>query len=138
MRRDGTPVPLQAIPGYAARHRVTPGLTGIAQIYAPRDIPRRQKFKLDQLYVGKQSFWLDLRLIVLSLMISLDSALRFTEEASWCTRVAGRTCLFDLQQQRVAVAIDERFDQPLRVSRGLAFAPQFLSRARPIGHLTRR
>ncbi len=69
---DGTPVPLQAIPGYEARHRVTPGLTGIAQIYAPRDIPRRQKFKLDQLYVGKQSFWLDLRLIALSFWITVD------------------------------------------------------------------
>ena len=68
---DGTPVPLQAIPGYEARHRVTPGLTGIAQIYAPRDIPRRQKFKLDQLYVGKQSFWLDLRLIALSFWITV-------------------------------------------------------------------
>jgi len=44
---------------------------GIAQIYAPRDIPRRQKFKLDQLYVGKQSFWLDLRLIALSFWITV-------------------------------------------------------------------
>ena len=68
---DGAPVPLRAIPGYEARHRVTPGLTGIAQIYAPRDIPRRQKFKLDQLYVGKQSFWLDLRLIALSFWITV-------------------------------------------------------------------
>ena len=68
---DGTPVPLEAIPGYEARHRVTPGLTGIAQIYAPRDISRRQKFKLDQLYVGKQSFWLDLRLIALSFWITV-------------------------------------------------------------------
>jgi lipopolysaccharide/colanic/teichoic acid biosynthesis glycosyltransferase len=68
---DGTPVPLQAIPGYEARHRVTPGLTGIAQIYAPRDITRRQKFKLDQLYVGKQSFGLDLRLIALSFWITV-------------------------------------------------------------------
>ena len=68
---DGTSVPLQAIPGSEARHRVTPGLTGIAQIYAPRDIPRRQKFKLDQLYVGKQSFWLDLRLIALSFWITV-------------------------------------------------------------------
>jgi lipopolysaccharide/colanic/teichoic acid biosynthesis glycosyltransferase len=67
---DGPPVPIQAIPGYEARHRVTPGLTGIAQIYAPRDITRRQKFKLDRLYVGRQSFWLDLRLIALSFWIT--------------------------------------------------------------------
>jgi lipopolysaccharide/colanic/teichoic acid biosynthesis glycosyltransferase len=68
---DGTLVPLDRIPGYEARHRVTPGLTGIAQIYAPRDIPRRQKFKLDRLYIRKQSFRLDLRLIALSFWITL-------------------------------------------------------------------
>jgi lipopolysaccharide/colanic/teichoic acid biosynthesis glycosyltransferase len=67
---DGAPVPLRAIPGYEARHRVAPGLTGIAQIYAPRDIPRRQKFRLDRLYVGRQSFCLDLRLIALSFWIT--------------------------------------------------------------------
>src|SRR5215475_9963186 len=58
----GAPVPMDRIPGYEARHRVTPGLTGIAQIYAPRDIPRRQKFRLDLLYVKKQSMRLDLGL----------------------------------------------------------------------------
>ncbi len=30
-----------------------PGLTGIAQIYAPRDITRRQKFRYDLLYVRR-------------------------------------------------------------------------------------
>lgn len=62
--------PLEKIPGYEARQRVRPGLTGIAQVYAPRDIPRRQKFKLDLLYVKKQSFWLDLKLIALSFWIT--------------------------------------------------------------------
>src|SRR6185503_1828330 len=43
---DGARVPIEAIPGYEARHRVRPGLTGLAQVFAPRDIPRRHKFKL--------------------------------------------------------------------------------------------
>ena len=47
-----------------------PGLTGIAQIYAPRDVPRRQKFRYDRIYVRRQSMWLDLRLILLSFWIS--------------------------------------------------------------------
>ena len=36
-----------------SQHRITvrPGLTGVAQIYAPRDIPRRQKFRYDRVYV---------------------------------------------------------------------------------------
>ncbi len=68
---DGTAVPLAAIPGYEARHRVTPGLTGLAQVYAARDISRRQKFRLDRLYVSRQSFGLDLRLIALSFWITV-------------------------------------------------------------------
>jgi colanic acid biosynthesis glycosyl transferase WcaI len=68
---SGDCVALEAIPGYRRRHDVRPGLTGIAQIYAPRDIPRRQKFRYDLLYVQKQSFCLDLRLIALSFWITL-------------------------------------------------------------------
>lgn len=63
-------VQIDQIPGYAARTAVRPGLTGIAQIYAARDIPRRQKFRYDRLYVRRQSMWLDLRLILLSFWIS--------------------------------------------------------------------
>ena len=66
----GVPVPIEQIPGYEARHRVRPGLTGLTQVYAPRDIPRRHKFKLDLLYIRRQSFWLDLRLIAVSFWIS--------------------------------------------------------------------
>jgi lipopolysaccharide/colanic/teichoic acid biosynthesis glycosyltransferase len=67
---SGTRVPIEAIPGYEARHRVRPGLTGLAQVFAPRDIPRRHKFKLDLLYVRRQSFWLDLKLVAVSFWIS--------------------------------------------------------------------
>ena len=63
-------VQIDQIPGYAARTAVRPGLTGVAQIYAPRDVPRRQKFRYDRIYVRRQSMWLDLRLILLSFWIS--------------------------------------------------------------------
>jgi lipopolysaccharide/colanic/teichoic acid biosynthesis glycosyltransferase len=63
-------IQIDQIPGYAARTAVRPGLTGIAQIYAPRDVPRRQKFRYDRIYVRRQSIWLDLRLILLSFWIS--------------------------------------------------------------------
>jgi lipopolysaccharide/colanic/teichoic acid biosynthesis glycosyltransferase len=66
----GAIVSMENIPGYAARIAVRPGLTGIAQIYAPRDVPRRQKFRYDRLYVTRQSMHLDLRLILLSFWIS--------------------------------------------------------------------
>ena len=61
---------LEDVPGYAHRARVRPGLTGVAQIYAPRDIPRRNKFRYDRLYVARQSFWLDVKLIATSFWIT--------------------------------------------------------------------
>jgi lipopolysaccharide/colanic/teichoic acid biosynthesis glycosyltransferase len=67
---DGTLVPLDEIPGYPLRHSVRPGLTGLAQVYAPRDLPRAGKFRFDLLYVKRASLWLDFRLLLLSFWIS--------------------------------------------------------------------
>jgi lipopolysaccharide/colanic/teichoic acid biosynthesis glycosyltransferase len=71
---SGESVPLEAIPGYEIRHRVRPGLTGVAQVFAPRDLPRRHKFRYDLLYIRRQSFLLDLRLILLSFWITFRGA----------------------------------------------------------------
>jgi lipopolysaccharide/colanic/teichoic acid biosynthesis glycosyltransferase len=70
LRGDGRTVPLDAIEGYQARHAVMPGLTGLAQIYAPRDVRRAAKFRLDRLYAQRATFWLDLKLIAISFWIS--------------------------------------------------------------------
>jgi lipopolysaccharide/colanic/teichoic acid biosynthesis glycosyltransferase len=67
---DGVLLPLSAIPGYELRHRVRPGLTGIAQVYAPRDLPRTGKFRYDLLYQRKAGFCLDVRLILQSFWIT--------------------------------------------------------------------
>lgn len=61
---------LEDVPGFDRRCAVTPGLTGVAQVYAPRDIPRRHKFKYDLLYIRKQSVALDIRLIIVSFWIT--------------------------------------------------------------------
>jgi lipopolysaccharide/colanic/teichoic acid biosynthesis glycosyltransferase len=66
----GVPVALEAVPGYLNRIVVRPGLTGIAQVYAPRDISRRSKFRYDRLYIRRRTFGLDMRLILLSFWIS--------------------------------------------------------------------
>jgi lipopolysaccharide/colanic/teichoic acid biosynthesis glycosyltransferase len=68
---DGRLVALEDVPGFAYRIRVRPGLTGLAQVYARRDLPRRQKFRYDRLYVETQSWVGDLRLILLSFWISV-------------------------------------------------------------------
>lgn len=62
------------IPGYEKRIKVRPGLTGIAQIFAPRDLPRRHKFKYDLLYVRKMNFFLDLKLILISFLITFKGS----------------------------------------------------------------
>lgn len=65
------PVALERIPGYEERRLVRPGLTGLAQVLAPRDVPRRSKFRYDALYVRRRSFWMDLWLIGASFWITL-------------------------------------------------------------------
>lgn len=63
-------VALEDVPGFADRCRIRPGLTGIAQIFAPRDISRRNKFRYDRIYSRRAGFWLDVRLILLSFWIT--------------------------------------------------------------------
>lgn len=70
VRGDGQVQRLDEIPGYQERHGVRPGLTGLTQVFAPRDISRASKFRLDRLYIRRAGFWLDLRLILLSFWIT--------------------------------------------------------------------
>jgi lipopolysaccharide/colanic/teichoic acid biosynthesis glycosyltransferase len=70
-QRESDELPDEAIRGFAERCRVRPGLTGIAQVYAPRDVPRRQKFRYDALYLDLMSLSLDLRLICLSVLVTM-------------------------------------------------------------------
>jgi lipopolysaccharide/colanic/teichoic acid biosynthesis glycosyltransferase len=63
---------LEDVPGFTVRSAVRPGLTGVAQIYAPRDLPRRAKFRYDRRYILRQSLSLDVRLILLSFWISVS------------------------------------------------------------------
>jgi len=58
------------IPGFRERSRVSPGLTGVAQVFAPRDIERELKFKYDIWYIRNRGFSLDLYLIMLSFLIT--------------------------------------------------------------------
>jgi len=50
----------------ARRHEVRPGITGWAQVNGRNAISWEDKFKLDVWYVDNQSFWLDLKILVLT------------------------------------------------------------------------
>lgn len=67
---NGGCLDIREIPGYEKRIVVLPGLTGIAQVYADRNLPRHHKFKYDLLYIKKQCFWLDIRLIIVSFLVT--------------------------------------------------------------------
>ena len=70
VQEEAGDLPDEAILGFEARSKLRPGLTGIAQIFAPRDVPREQKYQCDALYTDSQSLLLDIRLIMPSLWIT--------------------------------------------------------------------
>ena len=53
-------------PEQARRHAVKPGITGWAQVNGRNAIGWEDKFKLDVWYVEHQSFWLDIKIIFLT------------------------------------------------------------------------
>lgn len=47
-------------------HTLKPGITGWAQINGRDDIPIPQKVELDEYYLNHQSFWFDIKIIILT------------------------------------------------------------------------
>ncbi len=65
------PLLMEYLPLYnvrqAKRHDVRPGLTGWAQINGRNALSWEEKFELDAWYVENRSFWLDLKIIFLTI-----------------------------------------------------------------------
>jgi len=59
-------------PQQARRHSVLPGITGWAQIHGRNALTWEEKFTLDVWYVDHWSFWLDLRIIFLSIIKTIQ------------------------------------------------------------------
>lgn len=55
-------------PEQARRHDVLPGITGWAQVNGRNALSWEEKFKLDVWYVDHQSFWLDVKILVMTLV----------------------------------------------------------------------
>ncbi|WP_454254984.1 sugar transferase [Pseudomonas sp. Marseille-Q8238] len=64
------PLLMEYLPLYSAeqarRHEVRPGITGWAQINGRNALSWKQKFDLDIWYVDSQTFWLDIRILLLT------------------------------------------------------------------------
>ena len=65
------PLLMQYLPLYSPeqtrRHNVKPGFSGWAQINGRNALSWEEKFRLDVWYVDHQSFWLDLRIFVITI-----------------------------------------------------------------------
>ncbi|AHB47199.1 sugar transferase [Hyphomicrobium nitrativorans NL23] len=65
------PLLMEYVPLYsseqARRHEVRPGVTGWAQVNGRNAISWQEKFALDVWYVDNRSFWLDLKIIAMTL-----------------------------------------------------------------------
>lgn len=65
------PLLMEYLPLYSAqqyrRHHVRPGVTGWAQINGRNSVSWEEKFKLDIWYVDNRTFWLDAKIILLTL-----------------------------------------------------------------------
>lgn len=55
------------------RHEVKPGITGWAQVNGRNAISWEEKFELDVWYVENQSFWLDMKILYLTLLKVIKS-----------------------------------------------------------------
>ena len=55
------------------RHEVKPGITGWAQINGRNAVSWEEKFKLDVWYVDNQNFWLDMKILGMTLIKVLKS-----------------------------------------------------------------
>lgn len=65
------PLLMEYLPLYSAeqarRHEVRPGITGWAQVNGRNAISWQEKFRLDVWYVDHRSFWLDCRILAMTL-----------------------------------------------------------------------
>jgi len=67
---DGKRAEYEDLPGFEERLLARPGLTGPATVYIPKDSSPVLKFEHDLAYVRDWSLWTDIKLIVLSFIIS--------------------------------------------------------------------
>lgn len=59
-------------PQQARRHDVRPGLTGWAQVNGRNSLSWDEKFQLDVWYVDNRSFWLDLKILVMTVAVMFN------------------------------------------------------------------
>jgi exopolysaccharide biosynthesis polyprenyl glycosylphosphotransferase len=62
------------IPGYAERHKIRPGITGLAQVYGDYLTSVYHKLRYDWIYLHRMSAWQDLRILAMTVVTVLTRA----------------------------------------------------------------
>ncbi len=88
----------QMIPEFGYRLKVKAGLTGYAQVYGKYNTTPYDNLKLDLTYIKNYSFWLDVKLMLLTVKILFQRENTEGGEA-WQTRAATRENLEKLRQK---------------------------------------
>ena len=74
------PLPVEYDELYGEKHKqrflVKPGITGLAQVNGKNDISWGRRFDLDINYVQQVSFWLDLKIMLLTIRQVFDSVIK--------------------------------------------------------------
>ena len=60
---------LESVPAYAQRHLVRPGITGLAQVCGGYHTDARDKLRFDLIYVSHRSVWLDLSILLRTVLV---------------------------------------------------------------------
>lgn len=85
------------IPQFLRRLQVRPGLTGLAQVYGRYSSRPRDKLHYDLFYIKKMSLWLDLKLILLSALVTLRGQWQAADKHMRQRRKKAHTSLQDSQ-----------------------------------------
>lgn len=83
------PLLIEYLPLYsteqARRHNVKPGITGWAQVNGRNNISWQEKFELDVWYVDNQNFWLDIKILLLTVKkVFMQADINAQGEATMC------------------------------------------------------
>jgi lipopolysaccharide/colanic/teichoic acid biosynthesis glycosyltransferase len=87
---------LAAMPEYAERHRVLPGLSGLAQVAGDYYLTPRQKLRFDRLYIQNLSLGNDVKLLFLACLITFW----FRWRKGWTGRLPRRLLKLGVSEDR--------------------------------------
>jgi exopolysaccharide biosynthesis polyprenyl glycosylphosphotransferase len=61
------------VPGFIDRLQVKPGITGWAQVNGGYEVSPEEKLTLDKYYIGKMSFLLDFKILIMTIKVCITS-----------------------------------------------------------------